>query len=298
MFVVRCPLSVDNELVNPVQGCRFQFRCPTAWIHDFSVNLAIQLTTDHGLFLCDMEGSCMKSSKDYIVFPLDVSTAAEARKYVELLRDDVGMFKVGLELFVRSGPEIVKMIQACGPAGIFLDLKLHDIPATVAGAMRAISEMGDQQVTVHCGEAPEMLRAAVAAAGGSVGVLGVTVLTSVSPEDIRAAGFGQEYSNNLSALVMKRAAMTRAAGCAGIVCSGLEVKSVKAMFGRDFIAVTPGIRPAWDASGKDDQKRITTPARAVQDGADFLVIGRPIRNAKDPRAAARRIAGEINEVKG
>jgi len=239
----------------------------------------------------------MKSSKDYIIFPLDVPTVSTARKYVELLTDDVGMFKVGLELFVRSGPEIVKLIQACGPAGIFLDLKLHDIPATVSGAMKVIADLGVQLVTVHCGESPAMLQAAVAAAGRSVGVLGVTVLTSVSADDIRASGFGEKYSNNLSALVMKRAAMARAAGCTGIVCSGLEVQSVKAKFGKDFIAVTPGIRPLWDAGGKDDQKRITTPAQAVQNGADYLVIGRPIRNAEDPREAARRVAEEIDEVK-
>jgi len=239
----------------------------------------------------------MKPSKDYIIFPLDVPTAAEARKYVELLTDDVGMFKVGLELFVRSGPEIVKLIQASGPAGVFLDLKLHDIPATVAGAMKAVADLGVRFVTVHCGETPAMLKAAVTAAGRNVGVLGVTVLTSVSAEDIRAAGFSPEYFSDLSALVMKRAATAHAAGCAGIVCSGLEVKSVKEKLGRGFIAVTPGIRPLWDAAGKDDQKRITTPAQAVQNGADYLVIGRPIRNAKDPREASRRIAEEIEEIR-
>jgi orotidine-5'-phosphate decarboxylase len=238
----------------------------------------------------------MKPSKDYIIFPLDVPTAAEARTYVELLADAVGMFKVGLELFVHSGPEIVKLIQAAGPAGIFLDLKLHDIPATVAGAMKAVAGLGVQLATVHCGESPEMLKAAVTAAGDGVKVLGVTVLTSVSAEDIRTAGFSPEYSSHPAALVMKRAAVAKSCGCAGIVCSGLEVQSVKAAFGREFIAVTPGIRPLWDAGAKDDQKRITTPARAVQDGADYLVIGRPIRNAKDPRKAARRIAEEIDEV--
>lgn len=238
----------------------------------------------------------MKPSKDFIIFPLDVPTAAEARKYVELLADDVGMFKVGLELFVRSGPEIIKLIQASGPAGVFLDLKLHDIPATVAGAMKVIADLGVQFATVHCGESPAMLQAAVDAAGRSVGVLGVTVLTSVSAKDIQAAGFSPEYSNDISTLVMKRAAMANIAGCAGIVCSGLEVKSAKAKFGREFIAVTPGIRPLWDAQGKDDQKRITTPAQAVQNGADYLVIGRPIRNAEDPRETARRIAEEIDEV--
>ncbi len=235
-------------------------------------------------------------AKDYIIFPLDVPTEAEARKYAELLADEVGLFKVGLELFVRSGPRIVQTIQACGPAGIFLDLKLHDIPATVVGAVRAAVDLGVQLLTVHCGESLEMLKAAVAAAGQTVRILGVTVLTSVSADDIQTAGFKDEFSNNLPALVLKRATMAHAAGCSGIVCSGLEVRSVKEKFGRDFMAVTPGIRPFWDASGKDDQKRIVTPARAVQDGADYLVIGRPIRNAKDPREAARRIAAEIDGV--
>jgi orotidine-5'-phosphate decarboxylase len=238
-----------------------------------------------------------RPAKDYIIFPLDVPTVAAAREYVDLLTDDVGMFKVGLELFVRSGPEIVKLIQGCGPAGIFLDLKLHDIPATVSGAMKVIADFCVRFVTVHCGESPAMLQTAVSAAGRDVGVLGVTVLTSVSAKDIQAAGFSPEYSSDISALVMKRAAMARAAGCAGIVCSGLEVKSVKEKFGKDFIAVTPGIRPLWDAQGKDDQRRITTPAQAVQNGADYLVIGRPIRNAKDPRKAARRIAEEIDKAK-
>jgi len=239
----------------------------------------------------------MRTSKDYIVFPLDVPTAAAARKYVELLAGDVGMFKVGLELFVRSGPEIVAIIRSAGPAGVFLDLKLHDIPATVSGAMKAAVDLGIRFITVHCGESLAMLQAAVAASGGRAGVLGVTVLTSVSAADIRAAGFSPDYADDLGALVMKRAAMARAAGCAGIVCSGQEVTQVKAKFGPDFLAVTPGIRPAWDL-GKDDQKRITTPAEAVRSGADYLVIGRPIRNAKDPQAAARRIAAEIDAVNG
>ena len=239
----------------------------------------------------------MKSAKDYIIFPLDVPTAAAARKYVELLTDDVGMFKVGLELFVSSGPEIVKLIQTSGPAGVFLDLKLHDIPATVSRAMNVIAELGVKFATVHCGETKEMLQAAVAASRNRVGVLGVTVLTSVSPEDIKMAGFSDEYADDISALVMKRAALAKAAGCVGIVCSGLEVKNAKEKFGNDFIAVIPGIRPDWDVQGKDDQKRITTPTQAVLRGADYLVIGRPIRDANDPCEAARRIAEEIEAVK-
>jgi len=138
-----------------------------------------------------------------------------------------------------------------------------------------------------------MLAAAVAAAGGRVGVLGITVLTSVSAADIAGAGFRGDLAADLPRLVMKRAEMARAAGCAGVVCSGLEVRAVKQAFGRDFLAVTPGIRPAWESPGKDDQARIVTPAAAVEAGSDYLVIGRPIRDAKDPRAAATRIADEI-----
>jgi len=122
-----------------------------------------------------------------------------------------------------------------------------------------------------------------------------SVLTSVSAKDIEGAGFTEEFSSNLSALVAKRALMAKAAGCAGVVCSGQEVKQIKAACGREFIAVTPGIRPAWQA-GDDDQRRIVTPARAIADGSDYLVIGRPIRDAKDPVWAARKVAEEIGEV--
>jgi orotidine-5'-phosphate decarboxylase len=235
----------------------------------------------------------MKQPKDYIIFPLDVSSEDDAKRCVELLADVVGMFKVGLELFVRGGPGIITFINAAGSAGVFLDLKLHDIPATVSRAMAGVAELGVKLATVHCGEDPRMLEAAVAAGGGRVGVLGVTVLTSVSAADIAGAGFRDDLAADLPRLVMKRAEMARAAGCAGIVCSGLEVAAIKQKFGRDFLAVTPGIRPAGESSGTEDQVRIVTPAAAVKAGSDYLVIGRPIRDAKDPRAAARRIAAEI-----
>jgi len=235
----------------------------------------------------------MKKPKDCIIFPLDVPSEDDAKRCVELLADVVGMFKVGLELFVRCGPGIVAFIRAAGPAGVFLDLKLHDIPATVSRAMAGVAELGVKLATVHCGEDPRMLAAAAAAAGGRVGVLGITVLTSVSAADIAGAGLRDDLAADLPRLVMKRAEMARAAGCAGVVCSGLEVRAVKQAFGRDFLAVTPGIRPAWESPGKDDQTRIVTPAAAVEAGSDYLVIGRPIRDAKDPRAAATRIADEI-----
>jgi orotidine-5'-phosphate decarboxylase len=237
----------------------------------------------------------MKSAKDYIIFPLDVPSARDAQRFVKLLSGYVGMFKVGLELFVEAGPEIIRQIGNSGNAGIFLDLKLHDIPATVSRAMNRIADLGVTFTTVHCGETPKMLEAAVEGSRGGVSVLGVTVLTSVSGGDIHTAGFRDEFSSNPSKLVMKRATMARDAGCAGIVCSGLEVKMIKEYFGKGFVAVTPGIRPVWDR-GDDDQQRVTSPAKAVTDGSDYLVIGRPIRNAGDPKAAAIRIAEEIEAV--
>ncbi|MBW1608345.1 MAG: orotidine-5'-phosphate decarboxylase [Deltaproteobacteria bacterium] len=238
----------------------------------------------------------MKHAKDYIVFPLDVPSVKTAQHYVELLSESVGMFKVGLELFIRSGLGIIDFIKASGTAEVFLDLKLHDIPATVFRAMESIADLGVAFATVHCGETPRMLEAAVEGAKGRVGILGVTVLTSVASEDIKASGFRDMFYDDMGRLVVKRAAMAKAAGCTGIVCSGLEVKIIKERFGRDFIAVTPGIRPEWDVTGKHDQRRITTPGRAVSDGSDYLVIGRPIRDATDPKAAAVRIAHEIETV--
>jgi orotidine-5'-phosphate decarboxylase len=236
----------------------------------------------------------MRDPKDYIIFPLDVPSRKEAEHFVKLLSGHVGMFKVGLELFIQSGPDIVEMIHASGDTGVFLDLKLHDIPATVSRAVARIAELGVRFATVHCGESPRMLEAAVSAAGGRVALLGVTVLTSVSAEDIRSAGFNEELSADMTRLVMKRAAMAKTAGCAGIVCAGREVSLIKKSF-TDFIAVTPGIRPSWQGVD-DDQKRIATPAQAICSGSDYLVIGRPIRDADDPRAAAKRIVSEIESA--
>lgn len=238
----------------------------------------------------------MKRPKDFIIFPLDVSSIETARRYVELLSEHVGMFKVGLELFIRSGPEIVRIIHRTGNAKVFLDLKLHDIPATISLAMEQIADMGAAFATVHCGETLRMLEAAVEGSKGRVGVLGVTVLTSVSARDIREAGFRDRFSADLSELVLKRASAAKAAGCCGVVCSGHEVRMIKKTLGEKFIAVTPGIRPLWKEVGPDDQKRVTTPGQAVGNGADYLVIGRPIRDSEDPRRAADRVAEEIGKA--
>ena len=240
----------------------------------------------------------MKQAKDYLIFPLDVPSEEDARELVQKLHTHVGMFKVGLELFVRTGPALVRWIGAYTGKEIFLDLKLHDIPVTVKRAMRAVADLPVALATVHCGENRDMLRAAVDGAGPKVGVLGVTVLTSVGSSDLQAAGYADEMARDLNRLVLHKAAMAKETGCAGIVCSGKEAGLIKARMGKEFMTVTPGIRPAWDAESEDDQKRVVTPAMAVASGADYLVIGRPIRDAADPAAAADRIASEIDAVIG
>ncbi len=237
----------------------------------------------------------MKQAKEYIVFPLDVPSMEAAKPFIEILSGHVGMFKVGLELFIHAGPRIIEMIHEKGNTKIFLDLKLHDIPTTVQRAMRVISELGVCFTTVHCGESKKMLEAAVQGSQGKTGVLGVTVLTSVNSEDIRMAGFQKQYAEDIQKLVIQRATMAKEAGCAGIVCSGHEAMQVKKTLGDGFFAITPGIRPSWEASGKDDQERVMTPARAIQNGSDYLVIGRPIRDAVNPVEAARKIAMEIEK---
>lgn len=238
----------------------------------------------------------MKKAKDRIIFPLDVPDLEAAKPYIKLLSADVGMFKVGLELFIRSGPEVVRYIRSESDAGIFLDLKLHDIPATVKRAMQSVAELGVDLTTVHCGESPAMLEAAVDGSRGKLKVLGVTVLTSVSPKDIEDAGFQTVYASNLADLVIKRANSAKASGLNGIVCSGLEVEQIKAVCGDSFLCVTPGIRPAFEVVKGDDQQRVCTPAQAIHRGADYLVIGRPIRDAKDPKEAAMKVAKEIDAL--
>lgn len=236
----------------------------------------------------------MKSARDYIVFPLDVASYEEAEKYVALLREYVGVFKVGLELFIRTGPQLIKLIKRESSAKIFLDLKLHDIPATVGRAMASIAALGVDFATVHCGENQEMLKAAVQSAGKKVAVLGVTVLTSVTNEHIESAGYKDVYVKDIRQLVLNRAKMAKSCGLAGVICSGLEVGEIKNRLGDDFLCMTPGIRPDWPDKEAGDQRRVTTPSEAIKKGADYLVIGRPIRDAGDPVAASLRIAEEID----
>ncbi|WP_300668386.1 orotidine-5'-phosphate decarboxylase [Desulfoluna sp.] len=233
--------------------------------------------------------------QDRIIFPLDLPTEKEALDYAALLSGNVGLFKIGLELFLECGPSIVEKVRRAGAADIFLDLKLHDIPVTVERAVSRVADLGVRFLTVHCGESEAMLKAAVAGSEGKVGILGVTVLTSVGGDDIRKAGFLPQYAEDLKQLVIKRAVMANTCGCAGVVCSGHEASVIREAAGEGFFTVTPGIRPAWDGMKCDDQKRVMTPAEAIAGGSDYLVIGRPIRDAKDPVAAAAQVAEEIRE---
>lgn len=231
-----------------------------------------------------------------LIFALDLPTFDQAAHYVDRLGGQVGLFKVGLELFVEAGPKIVRHILDNGRSGVFLDLKLHDIPATVSKAMRRIADMGVTFTTVHCGENQAMLEAATAAAG-EVGVLGVTVLTSVSRRDLADAGYKQAYAEDVTRLVQKRARAAQIAGCAGVICSGKEVKTIKKLSNPGFLAVTPGIRPAEHTVGSDDQQRVTTAGQAIGDGADFLVVGRPIQQASNPLEMVRQILAEIETAR-
>lgn len=235
----------------------------------------------------------MREPKDFIIFPLDLPDFDQAMHYVTLLKEHVGLFKVGLELFISQGPKILKSIREAGGAGIFLDLKLHDIPATVKRAFMAASKHGPEFITVHCDEGGDILRSAAENNPGGTRILAITVLTSLNRENISQLGYKEEYADDLSRLVLLKAKTAKEAGCHGIVCSGHEVAMVKRELGKNLVAVTPGIRPEWSIVGQDDQKRIVTPKTAVERGADYIVVGRPIRDAENPTDAAKKVADEI-----
>jgi len=242
-----------------------------------------------------------KEPKDRIIFPLDFPDYNSAKKYVEILKGRIGLFKVGLELFVKEGPEILKLIAEEGKAKIFLDLKFHDIPETVKGAMKSANALSAEFITVHCDEGRRLLEAVVEEARlkprttEGTKVLAVTVLTSLSRDSLKEMGMREELQDPLK-LVLHRAGIAKSAGCAGVVCSGLEASFVRKEFGNDFIIVTPGIRPSWSVIKNDDQQRIVTPSDAIKAGADYIVVGRTIRTAKDPMDAVKRIAEEIEKA--
>jgi orotidine-5'-phosphate decarboxylase len=199
-----------------------------------------------------------------------------------------------LTLFIKEGPSILSRIGKMVGDRIFLDLKFHDIPETLRSVSAALMSLSDKVrfVTVHASEGETAVRAAVNAMKRPTRVLGVTVLTSLSETDLRALGFQQTVQERVLAL----SRIAKNAGCAGVVSSANEAMAVKKEMGKDFIVVTPGIRPKWSALSGDDQQRITTPGEAITNGADYIVVGRPISRAKDPVEAAEKIAQEIEEA--
>jgi len=226
------------------------------------------------------------SPRDRLIVALDVATVGEAEAMVARLGDAVSFYKVGLQLaFAEGGIAFARRLAAAGNR-VFLDVKLLDIDNTVAGAIASIVPMGMTFVTVHA--YPKAMRAAVAARGGApLGLLAVTALTSMSDGDVADAG----YAMTAPDLVARRARDAKAAGMDGIVASPAEAAAVRAAVGRGMAIVTPGIRPAGAALG--DQQRVATPEAAIRAGADYLVVGRPITTAGDPRAAAAAIVADI-----
>jgi orotidine-5'-phosphate decarboxylase len=222
-----------------------------------------------------------------LIAALDVPTAADALAFAERLGDAASFVKVGLELFVAEGPSLVERLRERG-ARIMLDLKLHDIPATVARAADRAAALGVELMTVHTAGGEAMLRAAVDAAAGRCRILGVTVLTSMDDADLMAIG----CTGDVGAMVDRRADLAIRAGIAGVVASPLEAERIRRAAPSSFLIVTPGVRPAGAALA--DQKRVMTPAAARRAGADLVVVGRPIRDAADPAATARAIVAEID----
>jgi orotidine-5'-phosphate decarboxylase len=234
-------------------------------------------------------------SRDRLIVALDVPTAAAAFELVDRLAGHVGAFKIGKELFTSAGPEVVRGVNERG-GRVFLDLKFHDIPNTVAGAVRAAAQHGVWMVNVHAAGGAAMCRAAADAAKQAGGprplVIGVTVLTSLDRLDLQTIGL----AGSPREVALRLAKLAQEGGLDGVVSGADEATAIKELCGRDFLVVTPGIRPTGSAAG--DQKRITTPETAVRAGADYLVVGRPITGAADPAAAADAIVAEIEAALG
>lgn len=227
-----------------------------------------------------------------LAFALDVQEVASAEAWVEELKDVVPVFKVGLELFTRAGPAAVRAMVDQG-AQCFLDLKLHDIPNTMAGAVASAAELGARYLTVHASAGPGALEAAAKAAEGtSLQLLAVTVLTSLDTEALGRIG----WSGSPGDVALRLATLAQQAGVDGIVCSAQECAALRKRLGAQAILTVPGIRPASEDARSDDQRRVATPASAVRAGADLLVVGRPIRLASDPRATAAAIRREMGSA--
>ena len=229
-----------------------------------------------------------------LIFALDVASLQEVDHYVALLADEVGLFKVGKQLFVHAGPEVVRRIQAKGGT-VFLDLKFHDIPQTVASASVEAARLGVKMLTLHASGGTAMLRQAQRAVRAVCRaerltrptLLAVTVLTSLGRDDLKQIG----VNAGPAAQVVRLARLARQAGIDGLVASPQEIAAVRRVCGDKLTLVIPGVRPQGSAT--DDQKRILTPHQAMQAGANYLVVGRPIRDAADPRQAARDIVADM-----
>ena len=228
----------------------------------------------------------MTKAGDKIIVALDVATKAQALVLVEQLHDKISFFKIGLQLYTAQGPEIVRAVLATG-VKIFLDLKLHDIPNTVARAVESASSLGLQMLTIHLSGGSEMIRAATGVRTNNMSILGVTVLTNANDQTLRETGISDTFDKQ----VVRLAKLGIENGIDGMVASPHEIKSLRAEFGDKIKIVVPGIRPSWSEPG--DQKRFMTPREAIEAGADYLVIGRPITAHKNPREAVERILREF-----
>lgn len=229
------------------------------------------------------------STESRVIVALDFSTAAEALALANRVSPELCRLKVGKELFTSAGPALIEALVERG-FDVFLDLKYHDIPTTVAKACAAASQLGVWMLNIHTSGGPRMMdaaRNAIDSASHRPLLIGVTVLTSMAQEDLEAIG----VIGTPEQAVTRLAILAKRAGLDGVVCSPLEAQRLRGELGRDFILVTPGIRPAGTDAA--DQKRIMTPARAIAAGANYLVIGRPITQAPDPNAALASIAAEI-----
>jgi orotidine-5'-phosphate decarboxylase len=217
---------------------------------------------------------------DKLILALDVDSLHEAGRLVRLFRDKVSLYKVGLSLFTSEGPDVVRMIQDEG-GRVFLDLKFHDIPNTVAKACEAAARLHVFMLNVHGSGGVEMLRAASEAIGDRAVLLAVTILTSEAKT--------KETEKN----VVRMAELARSSGLRGVVCSALEARAVREACGKDFVIVSPGIRPSGSATA--DQKRFMTPRAALEEGSDYLVIGRPVLESSNPIQALDSILSEIGD---
>jgi orotidine-5'-phosphate decarboxylase len=224
-----------------------------------------------------------------IAVALDATDLDTAARWAALVTPHVSTVKIGLELYLRYGPDVVATVRGATGVGVFLDLKLHDIPATVSGAARAVSRLRPEILTVHAAGGSDVIRAAVESAPATC-VAAVTVLTSLGDDDLSELG----VPGPISDVVRRMAVLAVAAGARGLVCSPQEVAAVRAEVGPDVMLITPGVRPAGAAL--HDQARVATPEEAIRAGADLLVIGRPITGASDPGAAAAAGAASIRRA--